>query len=1186
MDEAKAESVSEVQAIGAVGDDIRAALMQKLTEEEADRAAREAAAAEAQEESTDSDDEDDTFDADDSTVTDNTALSKKDIPLMPPKNLTSGFVLPQDTKDRHIWFRILEPREHKGFDGPYNEEDLRSMYKKGDIDDNTMLWSEGRRDWEQLLYMNDLRPRLLVVPVLPPRISQAVGVDVEHEAFNPILTAPTPGDASGAKPLDPFLNASTMNMHTCCSRCGSVAVGHMPGVGEAQVDMIGLRQSLTFQNKDMASEVVPGIVWCGNASAAKLNPLVDHGITLVINCTNNMANPKEKLPYFRCKSIPLKDKPSSATLKDELPKILDLLEKAYDYIENERINPERALQSDPVPEPGKILAKTDKFGRPIKSQADRAIQLRLGKVKRVPRVLLWSRKGMDRPCVIAMAYMIRQYGVSLEKALSIVEVARPGALVCKFYKKVLEAWSKRYTRGELLCIDCVNTSKDVTTHSTHNEKLLSAGQMLDEAGAPIVADSEKESESLAAYLDMIPQGTESTKVTKLGDVSVYLPKVYRGATVQSGWTGLLDLELTGRRLGDDTTLDLFTAFSHAGVCLMLRTITLRSNGITSKGIDSLVKGLCGTLVKGLAANTAVSMKDLLASRMAGLTSSSAVSTVAAGAAVTEEKTDKTDKEENEDAEDPRCPFPHLIALDVADNDINAEGAGHLTELLKSSDAIVRLDVSNNPIGDEGCRELFKAIHRPNPDFVEDPGASNKDERYNSSLTYLDMSATGVGHYACEELLDFFRCNTTMITLVLDGNSGIEAKNMKHVFNAIRNYSQTFQRLHLSDNIVSLKSMGYLCRLFENTDLPLKHLEVSNCEIGSNHTSYLSNSIMKSMHLQHLNMNANALGVEGPDSLAETLYIDHKMFTPKEVLDEYADMTEEEKLRSTFVEHYKVETYADLAKDHEAEAKAAAKLESYANFYRGIKVPGPPLHTVDFSYCSLQPPQAKELLRAFCSRPSIRIIRMNGNNVGDHLEDIAGDIALSACRELQLNQCQLMAKSAITIFNILCCTSAVEKPAPDGNKLGSTLRALYLANNDIHDSVVSSLCHMLQQNIVLEHLDLGFNQLTDAITPQLKETVAVTSTSSLAQKVSSLSVNVLGNRCDKYALDLPGMSRSKVVFRYGVNSSLADGVNDGYSHISQVARKHFFLRKEMDTERRATGSNTPLDQNNWRMSNVA
>ena len=97
----------------------------------------------------------------------------------------------------------------------------------------------------------------------------------------------------------------------------SLAVGHMPGVGEAKVDMVGLRQTFSFHNKDMASEVVPGIVWCGNATAAKLNPLIDHGITLVINCTNNMANPNEKLPYFRCKTIPMKDKPSSTTVKDE-----------------------------------------------------------------------------------------------------------------------------------------------------------------------------------------------------------------------------------------------------------------------------------------------------------------------------------------------------------------------------------------------------------------------------------------------------------------------------------------------------------------------------------------------------------------------------------------------------------------------------------------------------------------------------------------------------------------------------------------------------------------------------------------------------------------------------------------------------------------------------------------------------
>ena len=1195
MNEPKVETTYEGGT--ATGDDIRAQIQASIeATAAAEQAAKEAAEEEAEKSSDDDENQDDDISVDDSLTT-NTGVTKGEVPLMPPKNTTTaGFVIPQDTKDRHIWFRILEPREHKGFDGPYCESDLRFMYKKGDIDDDTMLWSEGRRDWEQLLYMNDLRPRLLVVPMLPPRISQAKGKDAKYEAFNPIITAPEPGDASGAKPLDPFLNVNTMNMHTCCSRCGSIAVGHMPGVGEAKVDMLGLRQSLSFQNKDMASEVVPGIVWCGNSSAAKLNPLVDHGITLVINCTNNLGNPKEQLPYFRCKTIPLKDKPSSSTLNEELPKMLDYFEKVCDYIENERINPERALQSDPIPEPDKLAAKTDKYGRPIKSQADRAIQLRLGKVKRVPRVLLWSRKGMDRPCVLAIAYMIKQYGISVDKGLSIVDIARPGALVCKFYKKCLIEWSKRYTKGDLLCIDCLNVSKDVTTHSTHNELLLSAEQLLAEAGSVSVPDKEKDTQSLATYLDMIPQGNEATKITKLGDVSVYLPKIYRGSTMQSGWTGLLDLELTGRRLGDETTLDLFTAFSHAGVCIMLRTISLRSNGLTSKGVEYIMKALTGDLVKSLVANTAVSMKDLLASRMHGLGGSTLSLTDAAKNSNQSETADEkkdgsvagvvsTGEGEEEDRYRGEGPFPHLMSLDLADNDITIDGSLHITEILKQTMSLVRLDISNNPLGDDGCRELIRSLHKPNPDFVEE-GASKKDERFNTSLTYLDMSSTGLGHYASEQLLDFFRCNHTMHTLILDSNPECQAKSMKHIFNAIRGYSKSFSRLHLNDNNITLKSMGYLCRLLEEPDLPLRHLEIGQCLLSSNHTSYLSNSIMRSLHLSHLNMNSNALGEDGSDALAEKLYVDHQIFVPVPEEDKYAGMTEEEKIRVDFVDHYKVETYADLERDHAAEAEAAAKLESYATFFRGVKVPGPPLHTVDFSYCSLKPTQGKALLKAFCSRPQIRIIRMNGNDIGEHLEDITPYMALSEAREIQLNQCNLMAKGAQALFNILLNTEKVEAPAPHGNCLGNTLRALYIANNDIHDSIIESLCPLLLENMVLEHLDLGFNQLTDAITPKLKETVAVTSSSTLAQKVSSLSVNVLGNRCDPHALDLPGMARSKITFRFGVNASAVDDINDGFSHVSQAARKHFFMRKDYLNAKLNHESTTSLDQGEWRQSNLA
>jgi len=86
-----------------------------------------------------------------------------------------------------------------------------------------------------------------------------------------------------------------------------------------------------------------------------------------------------------------------------------LLEKVYDWIEIERRNPERAILSDPVPLPINLTEKTDKFGRRIPTIEEKGIKLRLGKEKKTPRILLWSRRGQDRPCFVAAAYMIRQY---------------------------------------------------------------------------------------------------------------------------------------------------------------------------------------------------------------------------------------------------------------------------------------------------------------------------------------------------------------------------------------------------------------------------------------------------------------------------------------------------------------------------------------------------------------------------------------------------------------------------------------------------------------------------------------------------------------------------------------------------------------------------------------------------------
>ena len=252
---------------------------------------------------------------------------------------------------------------------------------------------------------------------------------------------------------------------------------------------------------------------------------------------------------------------------------------------------------------------------------------------------------------------------------------------------------------------------------------------------------------------------------------------------------------------------------------MLRTITLRSNGITSKGAKTLLEGLTGKLGGrggGVSAITGVSMKDLLAARMMNAQTAGTLNTLPRKEGPQEIRSSQEDeaKDSNNGTEgDTRDDdvLPNLISIDIADNDIDASGASHLAELLKQAKTLLRLDVSYNPLGDDGCRTLFAAMAPPNPDFLEDPGAEAKDERYNSSLTYADFSCCGLAHYAAEQLLDMFRTIRSLHTSYWTQNQPSKQKDMKHFFNAIRSYGRYLQHLSVCDNNMSSKSVA-ICRV--------------------------------------------------------------------------------------------------------------------------------------------------------------------------------------------------------------------------------------------------------------------------------------------------------------------------------------------------------------------------------------
>ena len=63
-------------------------------------------------------------------------------------------------------------------------------------------------------------PLFLQMPMMPPK----QGKESKGESYNPILSLPAKSDAFNAEALD------DMPMTHSCSRCGSIAVGHMPGM--------------------------------------------------------------------------------------------------------------------------------------------------------------------------------------------------------------------------------------------------------------------------------------------------------------------------------------------------------------------------------------------------------------------------------------------------------------------------------------------------------------------------------------------------------------------------------------------------------------------------------------------------------------------------------------------------------------------------------------------------------------------------------------------------------------------------------------------------------------------------------------------------------------------------------------------------------------------------------------------
>jgi hypothetical protein len=501
------------------------------------------------------------------------ALIPKNIPLVPPKQHASSlFDKLYDPDNVNSWYfvqdintsassELIEDVRPHSIIGPKSVNDLRKLYKYKEIEDSTLMWSDGMSNWIELSRLHGLRFRLLNVPPVPPK-------SVKKEADNIVLSHTD---------FEKFTNIS---MDKKCCKCGGVAVGHMKNSGEQLPDFISMREEVGVSSK-VASEIIPGFLWIGNSSASRKGTVGALQFTLLINCTDNLKGPESNPPYYRCVDLPMQESPDNRS-QEFVNDILEKFEAIYHILERERVYFERASLGDESK--GPYRGPKDKFGRPLRRSSD------MNPTKPTQsRVLVWSQQGFNRACVVVASYIIRQWRTKLSNALEVIEAGRPGMNIGRIYRNALKLWSAKFVEGTYFCADCVSISNtnDISEESEVNVQAEQSHSML-------VSEISKEVQEhfnfdphtmMPTIFECIETNEPTTVTDSLREVRVHRYHHHLNTVKYN----IYDLKITGVNLSNDMFDSIFRLLVQKNLLHRIRCIDFSSNSFDCKGVFHLVE---------------------------------------------------------------------------------------------------------------------------------------------------------------------------------------------------------------------------------------------------------------------------------------------------------------------------------------------------------------------------------------------------------------------------------------------------------------------------------------------------------------------------------------------------------------------------------------------------------------------
>jgi Ran GTPase-activating protein (RanGAP) involved in mRNA processing and transport len=547
----------------------------------------------------------------------------------------------------------------------------------------------------------------------------------------------------------------------------------------------------------------------------------------------------------------------------------------------------------------------------------------------------------------------------------------------------------------------------------------------------------------------------------------------------------------------------------------------------------------------------------------------------------------------------------LKILNLSHNFIQSAGAERIGKLLRRFTEIEVFDISGNRLEDYGCTVIAEALIENPPEFIDDEEDVDSNQSihgdkdlglgYNRSLSALYLRDSDLGPLGVKALTDALERNKTLSTLNLEYNPLMTSESIKELMSIVSLNNHTLSRLSLAENPLTVKTLGYVLRAFEGKEVVLAHLDLSNCSLTSKHMSlfckygscscqYSDPNCSSSTHslltkLVSLNLTGNRFSDSGCFSLssflsgssgrAEGIFKELEGISNSDVDDKSEFLRFS--LRSLDLTDCAITSLGATAIFEAISTNTIFKRSSLVH----LDLSDNPLGPGTFAPLPQKPTRKGSVVNRRDSwlvalvQARVRDLTVEDSQslaIVNHAVSfstpaelqpygVATDIDvskealdrseclqyLSCCNllDLRLNRTNLCVESAISLFKVL---GSVDGSFTGVSTLGRTLKALSLVSNNLYDGppIIKTLVNVMSNNHTLELLDIGFNGFTSDVSESIKGSLLL-SESHLKRRMSPLTVNVIGNKCEPYAVTVP---LRHATLQYGLSSNSQSAYSGG------------------------------------------